>query len=102
MGAGIAPFPAKMLAAVGAAQHRKVEGCGGKSQQDRHRLDGEEIAERLGKHDELHHRKNEIWKKQQLHVLPGRFVHSGKCRRDAAAVRPTVAARGSRPHRFGW
>ena len=42
MGAGIAPFPAKMFAAVGAAQHRKVEGCGGKSQQD-HRAAEEEV-----------------------------------------------------------
>ena len=42
MGAGIAPFPAKMPAAVGAAQHRKVEGCGGKSQQD-HRAAEEEV-----------------------------------------------------------
>lgn len=42
MGAGVAAFPAKMLATVGAAQHRKVEGCGGKSQQD-HRAAEEEV-----------------------------------------------------------
>ena len=52
VGAGIAALPAQVPAAVGAAQHRKVEGCGGKSQQD-HRAAEEEVigqGERHGAH----------------------------------------------------
>ena len=91
MGAGIAPFPAKMLAAVGAAQHRKVEGCGGKSQQD-HRAAEEEVIGQGEQHGAHQHGDDQAIEQAAARGI----LFMG------ASPPKNPAARGSRPHRFGW
>ena len=70
-----------------------------KAQQDARRLDGEEVPERLGKHNKLHHREHEKRDKQQLHVLPGRLVDRRKHRDHAIPARPFVHKVQQRPEK---
>ena len=60
-------------------------------------LDGEEVPERLGKHNKLHHCEHEKRDKQQLHVLPGRLVDRRKRRDHTVPTRPFVDKVQQRP-----